>query len=464
MRKMKTALICGAISYGLVAFCYDLSFIKASISFGLFGGGYVLTWQNSAEMVIIVAAALSVLYFYFRRRPESQHLFLASAWTAVFLAIAAIWYFFNIPLAPQPGRYIPELNIGVSILLGMAITHIFEKLAKAVPTRVKHMWKPLTFIMISVIILALPFAKSTWEVTYPNQDIENTPEYNVAKWLEDHTGEQRVYATGTVSFWLNVFTSVPQLRGGSDQGSTNPWWNDVTVELNIGNDGKLGVLWCKALGIRYLVVVYPNADTPYHDYIFPNKFEGILPLRHAYMGFGVFEVPLSHPKLVQPVDVAGLQDFRTIRGIRDVEGLSSYVDIVETMPAAVCRYRFDEVDRFTVTVVNATESTSILVKMTFDERWKAYADGREVAITEVGPGFMLINPNKKGSYELELVCGKTVSEVVGITISATTVILILVFSVYSSRKIEKFSQALDIDIGKGYLVVCKLIETGGPVV
>jgi len=435
MRKTKRVLTCGAISCGLVAFCYDLSFIEASVSFGIFGGGgYVLTWRNFAEMAIILTAALTVLSLYFKKKPESQPLFVASAWTVVFLIIPAVWYFFNVPLAPQPGRYIPELNIGVSILLGIAITDIFEKLAGAVPTGVRRVWRPLSFIVISAIVLVLPFTRSTWEVTYPNQDIEETSEYNIAKWLEEHTGVHRVYATGTVCFWLNVFTSVPQLRGGSDQGSTNPWWIHVAYEIDNGDDGELGVLWCKALGIRYIVVIYPNADTPYHDYIFPNKFEGVLPLRHTYKGFAVFEVPLNHPELIQPVEVVSLQDFGRIKGVRDVEGLSGYVDAVEATPTAICSYRFDGVDRLTITVINATESTGILVKMTFDKRWKAYAEGGEVAITAVGPSFMLVTPEKRGSYELRLVCEKALSEVFGIVISVVTIALISAVTAYNSGK------------------------------
>ena len=439
IRKMRTTLICGTISYGLVAFCYDLSFLKASIYFGVLGE-HPLTWQSLVLMVAIFAAVLSILYISSKGRPESQQLFIASSWTIMFLIIIATGYFFKVPLAPQSGRYVPEFNVGLSIFLGVAATPILEKFVSVLLKRGKPMWKPLTFAAIVITVIALPLAKSTWGATYPNHDLESTPEYNVAKWLEDHTYGNRVYATGTICFWLNVFTNVPQLRGGSDQGSTNPWWSDASIELNSGSDGNLSNLWLKVLNIKYIVVNYLNADTPYHDYVFPDKFENLLPLRYTYMGFGVFEVPLIHPELIQPVDVTR-QDL-TINGISDIGGLRKYIEAVEeTLPVA-CSYRFDGTDNIVVAVGNASESTGILVKMTFDDRWRAYVEGVEVAITNVGPNFMLINPVKRGNYELKLSCEKNESEVAGIGISIVTLSLLLAFSVYKfsekSRKLHRY--------------------------
>lgn len=441
LKKIRITLICITISYGLAAFWYDWSFIKASISFGIASsGGYVITGLNFIELGLIFTALLLGLILYFKK--EEQDRFIVYAWTSLFFIIVAVWYFLGTPLAPQPGRYVPELNSGVSILLAIAIVQVIDRFARNVQPMVRRVWKPLTFAMITVVVLTLPFTKFTWEITQPNQNIESAPEYKVARWFEDNADGQRVFATGTVGFWLNVFTDVLQLRGSSDQGSTNPWWIHVAYELDNGNDGRLGVQWCKALSIKYVLVIYQNADTPYHDSVFPDKFEDILPLRYSYRGFGVFEVPLNHSELVQTIDVSGGQHFIEIKGVSDVEGLSSYVTLVESTSAAMCKYWFEGVDRLRVSIVNATEETSILVKMTFDERWKGYIEGREVAVTEIGPSFMLLSPMRLGSYELELVCGQTIGEIAGVTISIITVILILGFSVYSCRK-------WDVDFGKG---------------
>jgi hypothetical protein len=434
VRKMKTALICGVVSYGLAAFCYDYSFIESSLSFNPLGGDFVLSWQNFAVMLMIFAAILSAFSIYYKKRRLSQHLYVASVWAVVFLMITVMWYFFKIPLAPQSGRYIPELIISISLFLGIAATSISRKLLKAVPESLQSAWKPLMIVVTLVLIFTLQVATSTWELTQPNNDIERTPEYNLAQWLMDNNGHQRVYATGTVSFWLNVFTEIPQLRGGSDQGATNPWWIDAAIEINAGKDEELSVLWCKALNIRYIIVVYPNADTPYYDYVFPNKFEKVLQLRHTYMGFSIFEVPLINSNLVQPVDVTSLQDLETIKRIDDVKALQRYVSLVEAEHTATVYVRYDEVDRLEIEVTNATEKTHILVKMTYDERWKGSIDGRSVTITAVGPDLMLINPNKQGNYTLELVCGKSVSETIGIAITISTILILLVFTAHNFKK------------------------------
>ena len=67
VRKMQTALICGVVSYGLVAFCYDYSFIESSLSFNPLGGDFVLSWQNFAVMLTIVAATLSTFSIYYQK-------------------------------------------------------------------------------------------------------------------------------------------------------------------------------------------------------------------------------------------------------------------------------------------------------------------------------------------------------------------------------------------------------------
>ncbi len=428
VRKLKVASFFGMMTYGLVAFMYDWSFVQASQAFG--ERGLTLPWYAWWLAFAFLLATAAALYNSLKDKDGLQPWFVCSLWAATFLTMVGLRYLFEITLVPQPYRYVPELEMGVSMLSSVAITRLHDGL-RGRRSRIgrRAISSPsVLFIGTMLILLALPmilFFQSVQVITQPNTDIRETAEYTLAHWLAARVGYERVYATGTTAFWLNVFSDVSQVRGGTDQGATNPFWAPVATEINVGSNGTLGMLWLRALNVRYVVVNYPNADTPYVDYVYPHKFEGMLPLRYFYKGFGVFEVPLRRGELVQTVDVQAARLLGRIDGIADIKNLFVYVEFVERS-TVVARYDYtmQNVDNIIIRVYNFTATTGVLVKMTYDDRWRAYVDGVPVKIEPVGPHFMLVEPEKAGSYELRLICSRTTSEAIGLGLTAATVIFL----------------------------------------
>lgn len=427
-RKLKTAAYCVLIGYGFVAFQYDTSFISASL--GVSGQIAKISIFVPLLMMMLFLPLIGGLMSYFSGKPKLQSWFICLLWMSVLLTFVLIWHLFKVALIPQLGRLLPELNMGIAIFLGLMLTSVYDRI-KHTDLRLfrgKSLLRMAYILTLLVIIMvsSFPFIRSSWNLTRPNPNMIEIPEYRIAEWLGNHVQEgERVYATGTVSFWLNVFSDVPQLRGVTDQGATNRWWNHVTYQVNTGSNGSLAVLWFKALNVRYVVVNYPNSSTPYPDYVYPYKFEKLLPLRQFFHGFGIFEIPLKHKELVQAVDIEKAQELRPIENVLDSANLLDYVNLVENSSInGQLDCKVISVDEVTMNVRSFQKTTGVLVKMTYDERWKAYVDGKQVPITAIGPEFMLIQPSIQGDGPIRLVCRKATSEIVGLILSSLTVVCI----------------------------------------
>ena len=430
-KKLKAALLCLAIAYGLVAFYYDISFVAMLVTKAV--GPAEMQFHPTTTFIIFLIATPFVWIFsrYAGKKRNLQPLLISSLWFAVFAIITCLWYFYLIPLAPQGNRYIPETDMGFAMLLGTVLSSILtmrrQDIRLSVPARLQLSLRvtAVTVILALLVFSSIPFLQSSSTLTKPTVDMTQTPEYVISEWLAQHVHHERVYATGTVAFWLNVFSDVPQLRGGHDGAGINPWWSHVTYQINTGSNGSLAVLWCKALNIRFVVVNYPNASTPYPDYSFPQKFEGILPLRFFYKGFGIFEVPLARPELVQPVRQNDFQTLPPISSVLDYQSLKAYVDLVEgPNDGAECKYEIRRANEITIEVSNSKEDTALLVKMTYDDSWKAFVGNAEISIAAAGPYFMLLHPNLTGSYQIRLTYVHSVYESMGLAITAGTLLVI----------------------------------------
>jgi hypothetical protein len=402
--KLKRGLWCALISYGLIAFWFNLSFIKASFAFGGVGG------QPPSSILLgifIALVVLGVLFATLSKKPKVQPYFILGAWFFVFLIIAVLWYQFDITLASQPNRYMPELNMAACALLAVGITLAYDKLKSISLTRSRLVgWGFLGCVAVVILVTSLPFMKTSHEMTAPQEDIAYTSEYQVSHWLSSHvSGDERVYATGNHAFWLDAFSSVPQVRGGTDQGATNKWWEHMSYQVNKGSDGEIAVLWCRAFNIKYIVVNYGDSDVPYHDYTHPDKFEGLLTPAYQYnphqrKGDIVYEVPLQNNSLAKIVDGNKLRALEPPESGSDKPRLQAYVNLVDGSSTAgdVTWLGSDALDIDCIT----TDDEVIVLQVTNDPGWHATVDGKPCPIGEDPLGFIVLDPGGAGEHHIEL--------------------------------------------------------------
>lgn len=436
--KFQSALWVAMLAYALTAFQYDWSFMDSILASG---------YAHPENALRLPSPAISILLFLvggllflvvtdsFTGQKPLQPLFIAGSWVCVFGALLIGFRIFKLSLAPQPLRYIPELQMGVVLLVGILFERGYTAIRQGEIFRQRgpllKSFLSITYVGVALLLLlglSLPFIRVSQVITRPGEEIEGTPEYQIAMWLDEQIDSkkgERVYATGTPAFWLNVFTDVMQLRGAADNAQPSHWWVDISYEINKGESGALTTLWLKTMNIRYIVVNYPESETPWVDFTFPEKLEGLLTVAYSRGGFKIFEVPLASSGLAE---VVGLEAIRraTIGGPRDEQGLAEFLSTYGSVTGATAEVGYDpsqDPDRLSIEVQGATHGTGILLKMTYDRRWRAHSQGRELPIERIGPDFMLITPGLAGDFIITMQCGRSLTEQLGLAISLVAALL-----------------------------------------
>jgi len=439
--KLQSAFWVAMLAYALTAFQYDWSFMNSILASGYAHPENALRLPSSAVFILLFLVggllSLAVTDSLTGKKPL-QPLFIAGSWAFVFGALVIGFYIFKLSLAPQPFRYIPELQMGVALLVGILFERGYTATRGGESFRQRgplvKRFLSITYVGVALLLLlgvSLPFIRVSQVMTRPGEEIEETPEYQIAMWLDEQIDSkkgERIYATGTPAFWLNVFTDVMQLRGAADNAQPSHWWVDISYEINKGESGSLTTLWLKTMNIRYIVVNYPESETPWVDFTFPEKLEGLLTLVYSRHGFKIFEVPLLSSGLVEVVDLEAIRR-ATITGPQDEQGLAEFLSTYGSVTEATAEVRYDpgqNPDRLSIEVQGATHGTGILLKMTYDPRWRAHIQDTEFPIERIGPDFMLIAPGLAGDFNITVRCDRLWTEQLGLVISLGAALLAII--------------------------------------
>ncbi|MBI3286621.1 MAG: hypothetical protein HYZ68_01095 [Chloroflexi bacterium] len=431
-RKLRVTVACALWAFGLSAFWYNLPFIAAALEFG--GGGGLLA--NILVLVVIGLLMGVVLVRSLIDKPQGQALFIGLGATLLYGLAALAWYVGRI--TPFASRYIPEWEMSFALLLGTLFHAGSEALRdKELPFQRELRRGLFPVSALAITALSFNFLSQAWAITVGQADVEQTSEFQIARWLADHQDGERVYAAGTHAFWLNVLTDVPQLRGGADFAAVHPWWDHVDFQIRKGEDGELSVLWAKALNIRYLVVNTFESrayfQVQYRDFSYPQKFEGLLPEIYDYNGDIVYEVPLAQPQMVQLVSLEDFARLPTIQSVLDRPALEAYVQAVERAPRGSLRWNSLSPDVILIRTP-LEEGEGILVKQSYHPGWQAYQDGRPIPIHPDPVGFMVLSPQPGPEVSIELRHGRTLDEWVGYAITGLTLSALLASGLRSAAR------------------------------
>lgn len=149
---------------------------------------------------------------------------------------------------------------------------------------------PKSLFVILLIVSGWFLAWQNRGFWLPRVDMSGTVEYKIAHLLEQETRNKKqetgknstVFLSGTTAFWLNALVDVKQVRGGRDEASVNNKWRDVSWEVREGDEGNRAVEALRGLGVDYLVVHADQSKEFYHDFKYPEKFEGVGLLEKIY--------------------------------------------------------------------------------------------------------------------------------------------------------------------------------------
>jgi hypothetical protein len=340
---------------------------------------------------VLAAAVAATLYVVCTRLRLNAFLRFALLLTFIAAVITLPSFLGKIAIVPQPERFQLELEMGCCLAAGFALS----KLPKVAPAT----------ILAALCLVALVHNRNFASRLIQPLDVRNTVEYREAKWFDQNMSGRRVFAPGSVSFWVNVFTDTPQLGGCCDQGVPN-WQQRVALHTiytgqNLGpRDGEISLQWLEAYGVHAIGVSGAGSREWYKPFGNPNKFEGLLPALWRDGGDVIYGVPQRSESLAHVIHESEVVSREPVDG-SDVAPLRPYVAALNdpNMPLASMRWT----SQSSATIAADLGAGDVLsVQVTYEPGWHALVSGSGRRIESDALGMMVIHPGCTGRCTVEI--------------------------------------------------------------
>ncbi len=337
-------------------------------------GALLLTWAL-AHWNVDRPLRVAALFFYF---------------TAA-ISLLAMWFKLNV--IPQPERYHLEMDLAFWILAGLLAAKIrIARPGVAFSPRV---------VLAAAALICLPVAilqhRRAQELERPI-DIASTAEFEISHWLGDHPQGQRIFAPGTIGFWMHAFSDTPMLTGGFDNGERNTFLPDVIYQIYAGDKQETMLTWLKAFGIGAVVGGTAKSREYYHPYAHPEKFDG-LPEIWRDGPEVIYAVPRRRASLAHAMRASDLPRVRP--PAYNAQSLDHYLAALDDPALPDASFTWRGTDAASIAGTFAPEHV-LSVQVTYDPGWRATVAGSLRPILQDKLGQMVIAPNCAGPCTIDL--------------------------------------------------------------
>ena len=401
----------GAIGLSLAIIAYAFSYGRSSwgVAAGALLLGYamtayfippstLLTVLESTQQIhpanrftswhALYAALAAACGFAIGRLRARTELRFAAFYTLLAGGITLSWFWARLTVLAQPNRFYLELELAVILLLALLFS--------------RH--ELVGHLLMVVLILACGMQVRSWrraamEWARPI-DITQKSEYKVARWLHENAKGERVFATGSAAFWLNAFADSPQVLGCCDQGmllnqARGAYYmmsQDFATAANV-------TTWLQAFGAHYVAVHGAHSTEIYKIFRNPRIFDGYLEQVYRDGDDAIYLVPSGTGGLAHAVRASDIVIRPPENGL-DIAPLVAYARAMAEPNAIAAEWR--AANQLAVRgTLRAGEVVS--VQIAYHLGWQATQNGRSIAITKDGMGFMVIDPGVSGPISLQLI-------------------------------------------------------------
>lgn len=347
--------------------------------------------------LLVVAASIFLAFFSIKRFQKRKTLLFNFAlfWTFIFGFLTLVRFISDWDFWQDWTNYALELQMGGSIIVAVLLNWLFqtEKLLPLVRS---------LLIGIMIVLLSLPWIFAPQKQLGIRENISGAVEYRLGGWLARNIRpEERVYLSGTTTFWLNSLFDIPQLRGGVDQGATHPLWGKASYEIREGKDPELVEGWLKALGVSYLVVHNPKSEEYYHDFKYPEKFQLAKGLTKVFDERGDLIYKVEGVSLARRVNLKAFQELKTPRDGADQQAVLAYARQLGSPMEIV---GWDKRGGILNLQGEVGEGEGISLAITFDSGWKGSIIGQKAGLKVEKDvlGNILLAPSHSGYLNIRL--------------------------------------------------------------
>jgi hypothetical protein len=409
-RLAATTALLLVFGIGLASFWYNLSFLT---NFFGEGGGIAQKYLSLFPWGwLAIIFALAIVYIASRTILRDTGLAASLVWFSGLFGVVFVYYTsapqqfseLRLELLPQALRYITQVDMAFSVLIGTFIAWLIRLMGKRF--RLGEIIATV-FIAVSLlysIVYIKPFASVSNKAASEVTDLDSTSEKAVADWLQENidvSKGERVFIPGNYGFYLNWFTDIWQHRGGLFQAATHYWPDHIHYQLAVGDDEEIALAWLKAMNAKYAVITATGSTELYKEIKSLERF-GNLPVEHKIGGDIFYRVPLERPSLVKPVSRVEMEMLEVIEKADHKKPLLAYVDWLEE--SSLNEADFNVVDHDTYKISGKLDQgESLLIQMTADSGWRASDSnsGRRVKTGKDPLGFLVLYP-EAGDFEIML--------------------------------------------------------------
>lgn len=390
----------------------------------MIGGPYHYTATHILYFGSLIAATLAMRVL-LRRVRATAFLQAAIYWTLFLgtVALSAMWL--HVALLPQPERFHLAMEMGIAMLLSYAFV-------RATQSSKRVFYYAFAVLLCLSFFQAKRYRRFSDRLTLP-LNISDTLEYRTSRWFAEHMPGQRVFAAGSIAFWLNAWSDTPQVTGCCLPGMPNPmsWIVGYAVPSGDGageHDAEYSLLWMRAFGAQAVAIGGPRTRDSYHDWARGNKFEGVLLKLREEGDDRIYRIPSRTVSLAHVINPGDAVSRTPTNGI-DVEPLRPYVRALEDPALPVAEWNW--MDRATASITaNLASGQLISVQETYSPGWHASVAGHTVRLWRDALGLIALDPACTGQCIVTLhFDGGTEAKVLRI-LSWMTAALLLAWAAY----------------------------------
>jgi len=440
------------LTLGFLLFWYNPFFVKTFFAEGesntAFFARYGI-WGILAGAIFVTLA-----FFLLKKYLGKVERLLAGLFASLFYFFSLfliVWVYYNsgIELVPQALRLNTEVDMALGMLLGVLVAGFLGLLFRVKNKRAVFVTYPL-YLGFCVAVL-LPFWGKFQELsqTMPEYNrsleeirgsLEKTPEYKVAKWAEGNTTPgTRIFMPGNYGFFLNYFTSIPQLRGALYQSSIHHWPDHIYYQVTNGKDADMSLAWLKIANVSNLIYTTSASSEIYKDYKVPQeKFDSVLEKVDEENGDIYYKVPLKNSSPAKVVDLGKVKELKVPYNAIDRKPIFDYLNWIEEKFDKVLKVEKINNDQYKISG-NVGEGEGILVQMAYNSGWHAgcqMTGGRcRISVKNDPMGFILLEPKASGNLEITLNYSvKTLPVVFGWVVTVVTFLALVFWFVAKKRR------------------------------
>lgn len=321
-------------------------------------------------------------------------------------------------LLPEAGRFHLELELAICLVVAGVFCQIYDQMSRS---------KRLVAMGIGIAFLCVLTSSFLTRVKFDlvSSELESRSEFQSTRWLAGHRTEWqgRVFAPGSNSFWLNVFSDLPQVTGCCDQGRSSDMPARLASVVNLAEtpeQRRRAILWLKAFGVGAVIAPGPKSTEEYKDFREWEKFKGMLPVLHESAGDIIYQVPNVAPDLVQVLDAHQQLEMPHDSPEFYLE-LERYVGGAGGVAPKVI-WRNSHAANIEATL---KAGQVVNVRISSVPGWRASVGGKRVPIVRDALDFMTIKPDCNGACEIKLEWSSPVPGWITGLVSAGAILLCL---------------------------------------